>query len=448
MNATRRSVLLHGLLGAGSAGLRALATGLPASFFLPTSAARADAIRTGQRLVCTENDKAQFLVLSVSGDGDPINANAPGTYEDPGVVHPDMARAPLMAPTALKLGQIATVAAQPWSTLPRWVLDRTSFFHMATMTTIHPDIPKVLQLMGDIAGREMLPSLLSRHLAMCLGTVQSAPASLLGTGRPEYVTYEGNVIPNLNAVALRDILVHPQGPLTQLSTLRDKSMDRLHARLKADGAASAAQLAMVDTLARSREEARAISDKLLSNLTAIQDNEVGGQIAGAVALIAMNVTPVVVIRIPFGGDNHADFNLARESEETASGVAAVGALMAKLQESGLEDRVTFATLNVFGRTLKQIGTKGRHHWADHQVSLLIGKPIRAGVVGGIAPGASQDYSALPIDARSGAGTTAGDIPVSQTLSAFGKTLGSAVGLPEDMLEKNISRGKVVRAALA
>jgi hypothetical protein len=38
--------------------------------------------------------------------------------------------------------------------------------------------------------------------------------------------------------------------------------------------------------------------------------------------------------------------------------------------------------------------------------------------------------------------------VSQTLSAFGKTLGSAVGLPEDMLEKNISKGKVVRAALA
>jgi uncharacterized protein (DUF1501 family) len=155
-----------------------------------------------------------------------------------------------------------------------------------------------------------------------------------------------------------------------------------------------------------------------------------------------------VIRIPFGGDNHADVNLAKESEETQSGVAAMGALMAKLQAHRLEDRVTFATLNVFGRTLKQIGTKGRHHWADHHVSLLIGKSIQAGIVGAIAPGSSQDYTALPIDSRSGHGTTGGDIPVNETLSAFGKTLGSAVGVPEDALDQNIGKGKVVRSALA
>jgi hypothetical protein len=447
MKMNRRRVLQNGLWGAGAIGLRALATGLPASFFLRAGPAGAGPTHATRSPICPDG-KAQFLILSVSGDGDPINANAPGTYEDPHVVHPDVAMAPLMAPTALKLGHVRTTAAQPWSTLPKWVLDRTSFFHMATMTTIHPDIPKVLKLMGDTAGQEMLPSVFSRYLAECLGTVQSAPASLLGTTRPECITYRGNVIPNLNPMALRDILVRPEGPLTQLAGLRDKTMDKLHARLKADASTSAAQRALVDSLARSRAEARAISDKLLTNLTAIQDNDVTGQIAGAVALIAMNITPVVVIRIPFGGDNHADFNLTKESEETQSGVAAIGTLMAKLEEHKLEDRVTFATLNVFGRTLKQIGTKGRHHWADHHVSLLIGKSIRAGIVGAVAPGSSQDYTALPIDSQSGQGTTGGDIPVNHTLSAFGKTLGFAVGVPEDVLDQNIGKGKIVRGALA
>jgi hypothetical protein len=438
MKTTRRSVLLSSLLGPAGLGLQALATGLPASFLLRSSTARA-----GEPLGCTNAEEAQFLILSVSGDGDPLNANAPGTYGDPGIVHPAIAVAPHMAPTALKLGQVATTAARPWSTLPAWVLDRTSFFHMATMTTIHPDMPKVLQLMGDTRAREMLPSLFSRYLATCLGTVQAAPVSLLGTKRAEYIAYGGNIIPNMNPVALRDILVRPEGPLAQLTQLRDRSMDRLHARLRMDG--SAAQRSFVDGLARSRAEARAVSDELLSSLHAIRDDDVTGQILGAVALIAMKVTSVVVIRIPFGGDNHADFDLVKESEETQSGVAAIAALMGKLQEQGLQDRVTFATLNVFGRTLKQLGTKGRHHWADHQVSLLVGKRIRPGVIGGVAPGASQDYTALAIDSQTGA--AGGDIPVSETLSAFGKTLGRAVGLPQDVLEQNIGKGKVVQRAL-
>jgi hypothetical protein len=98
-----------------------------------------------------------------------------------------------MAPTPLALGPVTTVAARPWSTLPAWVRDRTCFFHMATMTTIHPDLPKVLRLMG--AGQEMLPSLISRQLAPCLGTIQAAPASLLGTTRPESITYRATWSP-------------------------------------------------------------------------------------------------------------------------------------------------------------------------------------------------------------------------------------------------------------
>jgi hypothetical protein len=443
MTISRRNVMLSGLLGVRWMGLRALATGLPISLLLRGDAAHAD-----DPLPCTDTKQAQFLVLSINGDGDPINNNAPGTYEDPAIIHPDAKLSPFMAPTALRLGEVDTVAAQPWSKLPQWALDRTCFFHMATMTTIHPDIPKVLKLMGDVSGQEMLPSLLSRELAGCLGTVQAAPVSVIGATRPEFVSFGNRVIPNLNALALRDILVRPAGPLTQLTKLRDLSMDRLHARLKAAGGASAAQRAFIDSMALSRGEARSISEQLVNNLSSVKDNSIHGQIIAAVTLIAMKVSPVVVIRVPFGGDNHADPDLELESVETQSGVQAIGALLGKLQELKLEDRVTFATLNVFGRTLRQLGTKGRNHWADHHVSVVIGKGVRGGVVGGVAAAASGDYSALPIDSATGSGTAGGDIPVDHTLSAFGKTLGRALGVSEDVLDQHIAKGKAVSGTLA
>lgn len=179
------------------------------------------------------------------------------------------------------------------------------------------------------------------------------------------------------------------------------------------------------------------------------DAGASGQIVGAAIVAAMNVTPVVLVRIPFGGDNHADPSLALESEQTVTGVQAIGALMSKLEEYALSDRVTFASLNVFGRTLKQLGTEGRNHWADHHVSVIIGKPARAGVIGGVTASAETgDYTALPIESTSGLGAAGGDVPVNETLAAFGKTLGALVGVPQEVLDKSILKGKVVPAALA
>src|SRR5256885_13299062 len=44
----------------------------------------------------------------------------------------------------------------------------------------------------------------------------------VGTQAAEYITYQGRAQPNLNATALRDILTHPQGPLSNLMKIRDK----------------------------------------------------------------------------------------------------------------------------------------------------------------------------------------------------------------------------------
>src|SRR5207247_10375671 len=112
----------------------------------------------------------------------------------------------------------------------------------------------------------------------------------------------------------------------------------------------------------------------------IQDNGPEAQVTAAVTLIQMKVSPVVAIHIPFGGDNHRDPGLATETAETLSGVATIASLMRQLAAAGLEDRVTFATLNVFGRTLGPGNGNGRSHNGNHQVSLTTGGPFRGGVV--------------------------------------------------------------------
>src|SRR5205085_10308136 len=144
----------------------------------------------------------------------------------------------------------------------------------------------------------------------------------------------------------------------------------------------------------------------------------------AATLIKMNVAPVVAIKIDFGGDNHSDALLAKETAQHVTGVQLIGKLMDTLAGYGLQDQVTFAMYNVFGRTLKKLGTAGRDHWASHHTTVMIGRAIRPGVIGGLEPQAG-DYYASPIDSKTGKGVTGGgDIPFADTLAAMGKTLGA------------------------
>ena len=69
---TRRESLLTGLFGAGYVGLRALATGLPAWYLLNPRRA------TAQDLQCaiTARENLQYLIVSTSSNGDPLNCSA------------------------------------------------------------------------------------------------------------------------------------------------------------------------------------------------------------------------------------------------------------------------------------------------------------------------------------------------------------------------------------
>ena len=86
MRITRRQGLL-GLFG-GSLGLQAFVTGLPAWYLLNPRRA------TAQDLQCaiTARENLQYLILSVSSNGDPLNCNVPGTYEAATIIHPTQTR--------------------------------------------------------------------------------------------------------------------------------------------------------------------------------------------------------------------------------------------------------------------------------------------------------------------------------------------------------------------
>jgi hypothetical protein len=437
INPARRRAILDGLFGAGWLGLRALATGVPAALLAnPRRALAAD------DPACFAKDKAQYLILSTSGSGDPLNANVPGTYAFPDIAH---SLDPLMAKTSFQLGGTMVEAAAPWATLPQPVLDRTTFFHHTTLTNNHANQPKVMRLMGGTRRQEMLVSFFASQLAPCLGTVQHEPVVVGASGSGEFLSYQGRVLPALSPSALRDTLANPAGPLGTLQQLRDKDLDRLNAIFKAHGTNE--QRTFLDRLAQTQTEARGISQALLENLSAIVANDATNQVLAAVTLIKMNVTPVVSMHIPFGGDNHTDTDLANETKQTVAATGTIALLMQKLGELGLQDQVTFAAMNVFGRTLAKKGTKGRDHLANHHATVMIGKGLRGGVVGGLVPKAG-DYAALPIVSSSGAGDAAGDIPFEATLGAMGKTLGTALGISPAALDENIMVGKPVKSALA
>lgn len=435
MRISRRDLLLNGLLGAGSLGLRALCTGLPVAFLTDPRAARAATDADD-----ASDETAQHLVLCTSSAGDPLNANTPGTYDFADIAH---STDPRMRPTAFSLGGRAVTAAAPWASLPAHVLTRTCFFHHRTLETGHPHLPQVLH-MGATA--EMLPTLVAAHLAARLGSLSAQPIAL-GTG--EILSCNGSRLPSLPATALGTALCGDRSRLADAGALRDQTLDELRARLAGGG--TRAQRSFIDQRALSRREAAARADRLLTDLGRIRSDDTDGQIAAAAALFALNVTPVVALPIDFGGDNHFDHGLRTEAEQTVRGVAHIAALLDRLASYGLADRVTFASAGVFGRTLKRHGENGRDHWPLHQTAVLIGKNVRAGVVGGLAPHAG-DYAALGIDAGTGRGDDNGRggtdfIRADETLPALGKTLCRALGVPTGRIERSIAGGRVVRAAL-
>jgi hypothetical protein len=432
---TRRNALLTSLFGAGYVGLRALATGLPVSFLLNPRRALASG-------ACTTATKARFVIFNTSGNGDPINASVPGTYEDPKIVH---STDPTMAPTKLTVAGTATTAAAPWAMLPQSVLDQTQFWHVMTNTPVHPKEPQVLELMGATQNGEMFPSVLAKALAPCLGTIQPQPLSVGATNPSESLQYGGATQPTIPPTALRATLTNAPGPLTNLQSLRDQTMNSLYALYK--NQASPAQQAYIDSLVTSQTQVRNINQGLLDNLASITDNSQDSQILAALTLIQMNVAPVIAIHIDFGGDNHRDVDLANETTQTVAGVASIGSLMSQLQKLGLQDKVCFMTLNVFGRTIGPGNDQGRAHNPNHHVALAIGSNMKGGIYGAVQP-VGSDYGCTPMSSQTGAGGASGDIVPTDTLAAWAQTMLVSVGADPSAITSPVNTAKPIMSAIA
>jgi hypothetical protein len=160
-----------------------------------------------------------------------------------------------------------------------------------TGTPVHPKEPDVLKLMGTTDAGEMLPSILARYLAPCLGTIQAQPISLGASSPSEGLTFAGQAQPIIPPLALKTTLTNPAGPLTKLQPLRDQTLNELYGIYK--NSANAAQRDYIDSLVTSQAQVRNIRQDLLDQLTAITDNSITSQIQAAVALIQMKVTPVI-----------------------------------------------------------------------------------------------------------------------------------------------------------
>lgn len=433
MDASRRKFLRHAVLG--SVGLKAVATGLPASFFtlgFPEEEALA-----------WQPGPAQYLILMNMRQGDPINANTPGSYGIAGVTNNPQ---PGMNAVPIQLGDVSSTAAAPWATLPQNILNRTCFIHHRTYQNAHPQHGKVMGLVGSAksetgTGSEHLTSLLSYENAAALGTVQAEPAAVGG----EPVSFSGSVLQTLEPRTLAQMFSPVEGEDLALAQLRDTALDQIHADLKERG--NTAQRAWVDRYATSREQVKMIDESLVARFDAIGGNGSQDQIRAAVALFLMNITPVVTIDVRFGGDNHTDAGLVKERDETIAALESLNFLFSELQSAGLSDMVTVANLSVFGRTLGKKGTAGRDHNLNHHVMMISGANVQGGVFGGITE-SGNDFGATAIDSVTGEGGGGGDIPQEETLEAAGKTLAAACGLSADRIDLRISGGKVIEPAIA
>jgi hypothetical protein len=420
-----------------------MVTGVPASVWLNPSKAMADLNRDAAAVT------PQFVIYSTSGSGDPVNCNAPGTYDDPAIVH---AKDPSMAATAITQNGVSRQGAQVWTGLPAGMLDKLAFFHHGTYTIIHTEVNKVMRLQGAVNRNNMLPCALAQTLGPALGTITSQPVCLYGDLNAALVD-DGIPLPMHPPSSLRNVLGVPQIALgsPEIMKLRDQSLDALNTWGKTR--AKDFQKLFLDRYALSRDQARTVQEKLGDTLANINDDGVDSQISLAVALFQLNVAPVVAISIPFGGDNHydgvGDAQLtAVEVPQHQTGVATLAKMYDQIQAAGLGTKVSFLLTNVFGRNLsKDTVANGRGHNDSHAVSLLYGPHIKGGVVGGVALNqASSDFMATPIHSNSGAGDSGGDIPYSDTLASMGKTFTAAVGGATDGL--NFRAGTIVPSVLA
>lgn len=450
---SRRNLLIRSAMGLGSVSLRSLATGLPAGFLL--------GLKSGAWAAPSD---AKFLIMSHKQPADPINTNAPGTYPDNAgntddplsqIQHPRVSELGEVAagyetPVTFNLGAQQVRAAKPWSTLAPELRNRLAFWNHGTYTNAHPDFSSVMAFNGAIKGpggrgKDQLDGLIATETRAKLNTLFAEPISVGGSA----IDFNNRVQPVLRPLDIKALFESQIVNIEQMIALRNHFIDDVYAEVKSTG--SPAHKAFMDRYVLSQQEANQMGDNLGELITDIDGNDQNNQVKMAVALLQLNLTPVVTLGLNFGGDNHSDIELLDEVTETDAAMASMNLLWLRLKAANLQDRVVFASLNTFGRTLIRNSGGGRNHNGQHHSLVTFGPGIKPGVVGGLEPtyskGAITDFKATDIDSRSGSAAQNGDIPFAETLVASGKTLAKAVGIDDSIINTRFDGGKIITGAL-
>ncbi|MEM9069838.1 MAG: hypothetical protein AAGE52_15100 [Myxococcota bacterium] len=421
----KRRSMLRFLFGAGGVGLTAAATGLPVTF-LRTGRARAD------------ERGARFLVMMSNSAGDPFNCNTPGTYDDDFVWHPSGSD---YEPIDLQVGDSVVRAARLWERLPLEMRQNTAFLHHATRSQLHSELAKVLRLHGKTRGGFSVAEIIAQHNAPVLDTLQPNPLPL---GDKDTLEVNGAPTPRLSPQSLKSLLVSDADDvLASFADLRSRELDRINAILREHG--NTEQRRLLDAMALSRQEAAALGDAAGELLSSITDDGPVSQMRAAIALIRLRVAPVMSVNLPFGGDNHGDPNLDREGEEYRVGIDAIRVLFEEAAAAGLADQIAFATLSIFGRSLRRFNN-GRTHHPVHSTMMLYAPGIRGGVFGGVADDGRHGFLRA-YDSRTGVPAEDGDVTIETSLPSVGKTLACAAGVPLAEVDEAITEGTVIAGAL-
>jgi hypothetical protein len=357
-----------------------------------------------------------------------------------------------MTPTPTPIGSQMPLAAAPWAAMKNLDPTRTQFWHMMTNTVVHPFETNVLKLQGAIYQDEMFASFLSNNTHGCLNTVQPQPVSVGAASPSEALTFQGGALPTIPPSALQKTLVpNASSSLNQktLPTLRANALTNLQSALYAPDKVTNAQNGFVSQYLAAQTALQKLDPAILASLTDLSTEAgtmpVQAQIDAAIALIRMNITSVIAIHIPFGGDNHHDPGYAAESSQTTAGCQQLDYLLGQLKlyktvdGRVMSDAVTVISLNVFGRTLEYQKTNGdgRQHNLNHHVSFVIGKPFKGGVYGSVTQlTGNNDFGCMSMNASTGAGTTsggAGVIDAVDTFAAWGMTVATGVGIDPSVI---------------
>lgn len=396
------------------------------------------------RLMANEGDR-KFLIFSSEAQGSPLNCNVPGTYGNNGLQHPGDAS---MSASNFSLGNAQVRAASPWANLPLELRNQLHFIHNRTEVNAHNEFRDVLYGLGRVkneggSGSEMIASVVAQENAASLGTIMDRPFVL-----DSELDYKGSRIRKVSPDLFQS-LFGAQGTqaANQMMKFRDQALDSLYADIKEKG--THAQKDFLEDAIKSRQEARALSEKLSEVLGNLPNNEDEAAVLVAAVVCFSGAAPVVNLKLSFGGDNHGDSNLADETSQTVRGTQHLAQLHTYLSDFGITDKVVFALQNTFGRTLRLNPKGGRDHNNLHNVTLLFGANVKPGVSGGIE--VIQDERgarAAPFNSDTGRVSNNGDITPATSLVSSIKTIYKACGLPAETIEKRVQGGKIIKNAVS